>query len=176
VSGKYLELLQETVPRLSTIAVISNLTSSPYPRKLVKYLETVAHPRGVRVVVVDVREPGALTRAFRQARRQAQAALVLADPLTVTYRKEITKLAASNHLPTMYAFLVFMDARGLMAYGADVTILFRRAAEYVDKILRGVKPTDLPIEQPTSVQACPQSQGRRGARVKIPRVDPGSRG
>ena len=75
--------------------------------------------------------------------------MVLADPLTVTHRQEITKLAASNRLPTVYAFLVFMDAGGLMAYSADTTILFRRAAEYVDKILRGAKPADLPIEQPT---------------------------
>ena len=149
LSGKYLELLQETVPRLSAIAVISNPDSSLWLRKLCKHLEAVALKRGLKLRFIDVRDPGALTSAFRQARQQAQAALVLGDPLTITHRDEVTKLAASNRLPALYPVLAFMDSGGLMAYGADPTILYRRAAEYVDKILRGAKPADLPIQQPT---------------------------
>jgi putative ABC transport system substrate-binding protein len=148
LGGKWLELLQETVPHLSTLAVISNPDSS-WVRKIAKSLEVVAQTRRVKLRFDDVREAGALANAFRQAQRQAQAALILADPLTITHRQEITALAASNRLPALYPFLEFMDSGGLMGYGVDSTILFRRAAEYVDKILRGAKPADLPIEQPT---------------------------
>ncbi len=149
LSGKYVELLQETVPRLSTIAAISNPSSSPYLKRLVQHLKTVAQARGVKLRVIDVREPGALTNAFRQAREQAQAALVMGDPLIITHQQQITKLAASNRLPALYPLLSFMDSGGLMAYAPDRAAMFRRAAEYVDKILRGAKPADLPIEQPT---------------------------
>jgi putative ABC transport system substrate-binding protein len=148
LSGKWLELLQETVPRLTTVAVISN-PDSAYVKKAAKDLEAPALARGVKLRFVNVREPAALTSAVRQARRQAQAALVLSDPLTVSHRREIARLAAANRLPTIYVILEFMDSGGLMAYGADPTTLWRRAAEYVDKILRGAKPADLPIEQPT---------------------------
>ena len=122
----------------------------------------------MKVRAIDVREPGALAGAFRQARREAQAAVVLADPLTVTHRQEITKLAASNRRPTVYAFLVFMDAGGLMAYAADTTILFRRAAEYVDKILRGAKPADLPIEQPTQFKLIVNLKAARALGLTFP--------
>ena len=148
LSGKWLELLQEVVPQLATVAVISN-PESAYVKKVAKDLESPALARGVKLRFMNVRQPAALTSAVRQARRQAQAALVLADPLTVAHRREITRLAAANRLPTIYVVLEFMDSGGLMAYGADPTTLWRRAAEYVDKILRGARPADLPIEQPT---------------------------
>ena len=147
--GKWLELLQEAVPHLSTVAVISNPDSSVWLSKIVKNLAPAARTRRLRLRFIDVREVDALSDAFKQARRQAQAALVLADPLTVTHRQEITELAARNRLPAMYTILEFMHAGGLMAYNADSMLLYRRAAEYVDKILRGAKPADLPIEQPT---------------------------
>ena len=168
VSSKYLELLQDTVPRLSTVAVISNLDSSPYPKILVKHLERIAQTRGLKLHVLDVHDPGTLAGVFRQARRQTQAALVLADPLTITHRQEITKLAASNRLPTVYAFLAFTDSGGLMAYGADPLVLFRRAAEYVDKILRGAKPADLPIEQPTQFKLVVNLKAARALGLTIP--------
>ncbi len=135
---------------LSLVAAAIALTplfadaADPAPR-----VARVALTRGVKLRFIDVRDPGALTRAFRQARREAQAVLVLGDPLTITHRKDVTKLAASNRLPALYPVLAFMDSGGLMAYGADPTILYRRAVDYVDKILRGAKPADLPIEQPT---------------------------
>ena len=148
LSGKWLELLQEAVPQLATVAVIAN-PDSAYVKKIAKDLEAPALARGVKLRFMNVREPGALKSAVRQARSQAQAALVLADPLTVSHRREIAQLAAANRLPILYVVLEFMDAGGLMAYGAEPTILWRRTAEYVDKILRGAKPADLPIEQPT---------------------------
>ena len=147
LSGKWLELLQETVPRVSTVAVISN-PDSPVVRRITKDLERIAPRHGLKLRFFDVREAAALPGAFKQARQLAQAALVLADPLTVDARREITGLAAAQRLPTLYVLQEFMEAGGLMAYGVDNRIVFRRAAEYVDKILRGAKPGDLPIEQP----------------------------
>jgi putative ABC transport system substrate-binding protein len=148
LSGKWLELLQETVPKVSTIAVISN-PDSPVVRKVVTDLQRIAVRRGVKLRFEDVRERAALAGAFKRARQGAQAGLVLADPLTVGARREVTALAAAHRLPTLYVLPDFMDADGLMAYGVDNRIVFRRAAEYVDKILRGARPADLPIEQPT---------------------------
>ena len=91
----------------------------------------------------------ALDDAFEQARRQAQAILVLSSAVTLAHPGQVPALAARHRLPAMYNLLPFMDAGGLMAYAPDLVVMFRRAAEYVDKILKGVKPADLPIEQPT---------------------------
>src|SRR5215813_1140473 len=147
LSGKWLELLQEAVPKVSTVAVVSN-PESPVIRKITKDLERIAPRHGLKLRFYDVREATALPGAFKQAHQMAQAALVLADPLTLEARREITALAAAQRLPTLYVLKEFMETGGLMAYGVDNRIVFRRAAEYVDKILRGAKPGDLPIEQP----------------------------
>ena len=88
-------------------------------------------------------------RAFEQARRQAQAVLVFPSPITMMNRTRITTLAAKHRLPAMYGLRDFVDAGGLMAYAPDSAVMFRHAADYVDKILKGAKPADLPIEQPT---------------------------
>ncbi len=148
IAGKWVELLQETVPHLSTVTVIAN-PESPLVRNLAMEVKAIAPTRGVKLLFFEVREPGMLDPAFRQARRQAQAVLVLADPLTVHHQRRITALAAKYRLPAMYALRDFVDAGGLMAYGVDQATLFRRAAEYVDRVLKGAKPADLPIEQPT---------------------------
>jgi putative ABC transport system substrate-binding protein len=93
---------------------------------------------------------------------------VPADPLTITHQHEITELAASNRLPTVYAFLSFTESGGLMAYAADPTVLFRRAADYVDRILRGAKPADLPIEQATQFRLVVNLKTARALRLTIP--------
>jgi putative ABC transport system substrate-binding protein len=118
LSGKWVELLQETIPRLSTVAVISN-PDSKVVKKVAKDLQGIASQRGVRLLFEDVREPGAFAHAFKQARQEAQAALVLADPLTLTSRQQITALAAEYRLPTLYISHEFMGSGGLMAYAVD---------------------------------------------------------
>ena len=167
LSGKWLELLQETAPKVSTVAVISN-PDSPVVRKLTKDLERIAARRGLKLRFEDVREPGALAGAFKQARQSAQAALVLADPLTVDARREITALAAAHRLPTLYVLQEFMQTGGLMAYGVDDRIVFRNAAEYVDKILRGARPGDLPIEQATQFSLVVNLKTARALGLTIP--------
>lgn len=147
-AGKWLALLQETVPSVSTVAIVLNPSSSQ-ARDRAKSLEAIAPKLHLKVQFIEVREAEALDGAFEQARRQAQAVLVLADPLFIQNRGQITALAAKHRLPAMYSLLFFVDLGGLMAYAPDFSVMFRRAADYVDKILRGAKPADLPIEQPT---------------------------
>ncbi|MGH8611082.1 MAG: ABC transporter substrate-binding protein [Gammaproteobacteria bacterium] len=147
-AGKWLELLQETVPRLSTVAVIAN-PDHVMIRDQAKRLEAIAPTRGLKVRIIEVRGPEAFDLAFEQARRKAQAVLVLADPNLFAHQRRIVALAARHRLPDMHVMREFVDAGGLMAYGPDLAVMYRRAADYVDKILRGAKPADLPIEEPT---------------------------
>lgn len=148
IPGKWLELMHETIPQLATVAVIAN-PDNPLNRSVVKVLTAAGPTSAVKIRIIEVREPDELERAFQEARERAQAVLVLPDALTVFHRRRIVALAAKHRLPDMYALFEFMDVGGLMAYGVDQAVLFRRAAEYVDKILRGARPADLPIEQPT---------------------------
>jgi putative ABC transport system substrate-binding protein len=167
LSGKWVELLQEAIPRLSTLAVISN-PASPIITKVAKDLQAIAAQRGVKLVFQDVREPAAFPDAFRRARQHAQAALVLADPLVLAARDQITALAAANRLPALYVSHEFMVSGGLMTYAVDSRIMFRRAAEYVDKILRGARPGDLPIEQPTQLSLAVNLKTAKALGITIP--------
>jgi putative ABC transport system substrate-binding protein len=148
IGGKWLELLQEAVPRLSTVAVIAN-SDSPIARDLAKELQAIAPTRGLKLRFIEVRDPAALDRAFEHLGRTAQAILVLPVPIMSAHRGQITALAAKYRLPAIYYLRDFVDAGGLMAYAPDLAVQWRRAADHVDKILRGAKPADLPIEQPT---------------------------
>jgi putative tryptophan/tyrosine transport system substrate-binding protein len=167
MGGKWLELLQETVPRLSQVAVIEN-PDNPANRAQTKELEAVARSLAVRLQLIPARDLEAFDRAFAQAHREAQAVLVLADPLTVHRRDRITALAAKYRIPGMYPLLDFVDAGGLMAYSANQRVLFRRAAEYVDKILKGANPGDLPIEQPTQFELAVNLKTARALGLTIP--------
>jgi len=148
-SGKWLELLQETVQPLSTVAMIVN-PNNVVARELAKDALAIGPKRHLKIQIIEVREPGDIDGAFEQARKQAQGVLVHGDGLlTDPHRVQITALAAKHRLPAMYNLLSFMDSGGLMAYAPDFRVMFRQAADQVDKILRGAKPAELPIEQPT---------------------------
>jgi putative ABC transport system substrate-binding protein len=168
IGGKWLELLQETVPRLSTIAVIANLDAAIIARDLMKELGAVAPTRGLKLLLIEVREPGALDRVFDQAARKAQAVLVLPAPLISAQRGRVTALAAKHRLPAMYYLRDFVEVGGLMAYAPDLTIQFQRAADYVDKVLKGTRPADLPIEQPTQWTLVVNLKVARALGLKIP--------
>jgi putative ABC transport system substrate-binding protein len=151
IGGKWLELLQETVPRLSTVAVITN-TDNPVERDMITELKAIAPTRHLKLRIIEAPDAKALGRAFEQAKREAQAVLLVPDPRFVSQHKGIIGLAARHRLPTIYGLREFVDVGGLMAYGPDRAAMFRRAADYVDKILKGARPADLPIEQPTQFQ------------------------
>jgi len=151
ISGKWLELLHEMVPQISTVAVIAN-PDNLIGQRLAKDLENIAPARALKLRLIEVRAAGALDRAFEQAGRKAQGVLVVPDSLFGAHRWQVAALAAKYRLPDMYPARDYVEAGGLMSYGPDFSAGWRRAAEYVDKILKGAKPGDLPIEQPTKFE------------------------
>ena len=167
MAGKWLELLQETVPRLSTVALIAN-PDNPVIRDLAKELEAIAPTRGLKPLLIEVREPGALDRAFEQAGRKAQGVLVLSEPSISAHRGQVTALAAKRRLPTLYNVRDYVDAGGLMAYAPDLAVQWRRAADYVDRILKGARPGDLPIEQPTQFELVVNLKTAKALGLTIP--------
>jgi putative ABC transport system substrate-binding protein len=148
--GKRLELLKETVPRLARVAVLSHATN-PGNVQYIKQGELAAQALGLQLQLVPVRDAGDLDRAYGEA-RGAGALIQLDDVLFTTHRKRVVELAARNQFPAMYGFKEFVDVGGLMAYGPDWPDLYRRSASLVDKIFKGAKPADLPIEQPTKFE------------------------
>ena len=148
LSGKRLELLKETVPKLSRVAILGASTR-PGNAQALKETELAARTFGVRLQYLDVLSSRDIETAFRAASKGgAEAVLVFGGPVLNSHRAQVTDLAAKNRLPAIYERVEFMDAGGLMFYGASITEMFRRAATYVDKILKGAKPADLPVEQP----------------------------
>jgi putative ABC transport system substrate-binding protein len=148
ISGKQLELLKETVPKLSRVAVLG-ASARPGKAQMVKEMELTAATFGVRLQYLDVLSSKDIETAFRAASKgRAEAVLVFGGPVLNSHGRQIADLAAKNRLPAIYERAEFMDAGGLMFYGASISEMFRRAATYVDKILKGAKPADLPVEQP----------------------------
>jgi len=145
--GKMLELLKEVVPRLTRVAVLW----SPVDRRFVRNfreLEVDARSLTLRLQSLEVRGPDELENAFRAASKErAQALIMLRAPVINAHLKRIADLAAKNRLPSIHDDGVFVEAGGLMSYGTDFPYLYRRAAVYVDKILKGTRPSDLPVER-----------------------------
>jgi putative ABC transport system substrate-binding protein len=149
ISGKQLELLKETVPKLSRVAVFGISTRAGNAQSL-KETELAAGAFGVQVQYLDILGPKDIETAFRGATKgRTDAVLLLASPVLHSHRTQVANLAAQNRLPAIYPWVEFVEEGGLMSYGVSFTDLYRRAAMYVDKILKGVKPAELPIEQPT---------------------------
>jgi putative ABC transport system substrate-binding protein len=151
LSGKRLELLKEAFPKTSRVAVIWN-PDAPGPVLGFKELEIAAKVVDVPLESLPVRGPKDFERAFRAARDRAGGLLVIQDVVTVTHLQQIVKLATAHRLPAIYMEREWAEAGGLMSYGVNQNDLHRRAATYVDKILKGAKPADLPVEQPTKFE------------------------
>lgn len=168
ISGKRLELLKETIPKLSRVAVLWN-AANPYKETDLKEVQPVADALKVAVHTFRVREPNGLDDAFKAATKVgAEGLLTLDDPFTIAHRTRITDLALRYKLPAVYAVRPFVDAGGLMYYGPDRVDQNRRAATYVDKILKGAKPADLPIEQPTKFELVINLKTAKAVGVAIP--------
>src|SRR6266508_4113798 len=149
LGGKRLELLLQVVPRVSHLALLIDETS-PGTVLIAKGTQAAAAALGLRLQSLGVRDPGELDRAFAAMKEaRARALIVESSSMLFTWRERLADLALKNRLPTMFAQRAYAQAGGLMAYAADFSDLFRRAATYVDKILKGAKPADLPVEQPT---------------------------
>jgi putative ABC transport system substrate-binding protein len=152
ISGKQLELLKEIVPKLSRVAVLG-ISTSPGNTQLLKETELAAGALGVKLQHLDVLGPKDIETAFRAAGKgRADAVLVLGGPWLNSQRTQVVDLAATNRFPGIYIATEFVEAGGLMSYGEDVADPYCRAAFYVDKILKGAKPADLPVQQATKFE------------------------
>ena len=148
LAGKRLELLREAVPHLSRLAIMANVGYRAAALEMAE-VEVTARRVGLEVATSEIRRAKDIAPAFEALKRRADALYVCGDPLMSTNQTRIAILALGIRLPTMHAIHEYVKAGGLMSYGANFPDLFRRAGDYVDKILRGAKPADLPVEQPT---------------------------
>jgi putative ABC transport system substrate-binding protein len=153
--GKRLELLMEIVPGIKHVAVLSAWSNPTTFKGTDEYkeMEAAARVLGVKLQILSARDPNSIDNAFlAMARDHPQALLVIPSPRYVQNRKLILERASQNRLPTIYPHSLFVENGGLMSYGPDFADEYRRTAIYVDKILRGAKPADLPVEQPTKLE------------------------
>jgi putative ABC transport system substrate-binding protein len=149
IAGKQLELLKETIPTLSRVAVLGTSTVPQYAIT-VKEIELAAKALGVKARFLDVKNPKDIETAFRTVTTErASAVVVLGTPVLRNRQRQVVDLALKNRLPATYSRPEYVADGGLMTYGVNMNDLYRRAATYVDKILKGAKPADLPVEQPT---------------------------
>ena len=146
--GKRLEILREVVPTLRRLAILCNV-GAPNAVLEMEEVQAAARGLGLEVAKMDIRRPDDITPAFEAIKGSADALYVVMDPVVSTNRIQINTSAVSERLPTLYVFRELVEAGGLMSYGPNQSDQFRRAAELVDKILRGTKPSDIPVEQPT---------------------------
>jgi putative ABC transport system substrate-binding protein len=169
LSGKRLELLKEMVPRLSRVAVFAS-SISPDNAQVLKELDLAAGPLGVKLQYLDIQSPEGFETAFQDAAKgRAEAVLVrVPGPILSPYRVKVAALAVKHHLPVIYDRAEEVEAGGLTSYGVSVPDLHRRAAIYVDKILKGAKPTDLPVEQPTKFEFVINLKTAKQIGLKIP--------
>jgi ABC-type uncharacterized transport system substrate-binding protein len=169
LNGKRLQLMREAIPKAKRIAVLVNPANPSHPVAL-NAAEVAAKSLKLQLEVVEYRGPDDLAGAFQVARRRrADGLIVLDDSVAFSYRASIAGLAAKNRLPALHGFRGAVEAGGLMAYGADLVDLSRRAAVYVDKVLRGAKPAELPIEQPTKFEFVINLKAATALGLTIPR-------
>jgi putative ABC transport system substrate-binding protein len=148
LAGKRLELLREVVPNLRRLAIMGNV-GNPIHVLEMDEVQVAAHTLGLEVAALEIRRGEDIAPAFEALKGRAEALYVPADPLMNTNRVRINTLALGARLPTMHGVREYVEAGGLMSFGPSIPDLYRRAAEFVDKILRGTKPSDIPVEQPT---------------------------
>jgi ABC-type uncharacterized transport system substrate-binding protein len=146
--GKRLEFLREVVPGLQRLAVMASV-GSPAAMLEMGEVQTAAGTLGLDIATFEIRRTEDFAVAFEMMKSRAQGLYVATDPFMTTHRVRINTLTLSMHLPTMHGIRDYVEMGGLMSYGASFPDLWRRAGDYVDKILRGAKPADLPVEQPT---------------------------
>jgi putative ABC transport system substrate-binding protein len=168
-SAKQLALLKETVPSASPVAVLWNPANPVWQASALKQTEAAARAMGLRLQLVEARGPDELEGAFATITRERSGALfVPADIIFVRHAQQMADLAARHRVPAMYGFREHVEAGGLMSYAASFPVMFRRAAAFVDKILKGAKPGDLPVEQPTKFELVINLKTAKALGVTIP--------
>jgi putative ABC transport system substrate-binding protein len=153
IFGKDLEFLRELIPEIRRVAVLSGATAGPNQTLMISSVKAAALSLGVEILLLEAGGPEDFDRAFAaMSKERVQALFVFGDPLLSVHRERLADLAVQNRLPTMYTNRPHVEAGGLMCYAPSFADLWRRAAVYVDKILRGATPADLPVEQPTKFE------------------------
>jgi putative ABC transport system substrate-binding protein len=147
-AGKRLEILREVLPNLRTLAILANI-ASPNSVLDMREVQAAARSLGVEVATAEIRRAEDIEPSIDALKGRADALYVCSDPLLTSHRTQINTLALVARLPTMHTYQEYVEAGGLMSYGPNFPDMFRRTAEYVDKILRGTRPGDIPVEQPT---------------------------
>ena len=165
--GKRLELLREIIPALDRVGVMAN-AGFPEALQEMEAFEPLAKAQGLDVTAVEIRRTEDIAPALEHLGSRAQALYVCPDPLMLVNRLRIVTLVLGLRLPTMYAYRDYVEAGGLISYGPNIAVNFRRAAEFVDKILRGAKPGDLPVEQPTKFDLVINLITAKALRLEIP--------
>lgn len=166
--AKWIELLREAVPQASDFAVLTNL-ADPQSAQLLGDLDGAAQKMKLRLQRFDAHDDATLDKAMAAiAASRAHAMIVTAAPFFANSRARIVAFAERSRLPAMYFFSLFTDAGGLMSYGGSVQDSYRRAAGHVDKILRGAKPGDLPVEQPTQIELVVNSKAAKALGIALP--------
>jgi putative ABC transport system substrate-binding protein len=170
IAGKWLEIIKDFVPKVKHIAVLTNALNPVTPRNL-DVMRAAARNLQLSLEFVDVREVGQLEKVFGSLRvSNAQAIVVTNDPFFFNYRAKIVNLVAEMRLPAVYFTSEFVDAGGLLSYGPSVTDSYRRAARLVDKILKGAKPAELPVEQPVDFEMAVNLRTAKSMQLTIPQV------
>jgi putative ABC transport system substrate-binding protein len=168
IFGKQLELLKEAVPKVRRVAVLSNSTGPAHPYQIGS-VKAAARSLGVQLQLLEAREPGELDGAFAaMAKERAGALLIVGDPLFFIHRARLADLAVKHRLPSMSTQQQWVEAGGLISYGPRLPDLYRRAATYVDKILKGASPADLPIEEPTQFELVVNVKTAKALGLTIP--------
>ena len=168
IGGKLLELLKETVPTVSRVTILWNPLTAPH-LLAVKETEAAARTLGLVLEPVRARRPDEIEGTFAAiSRARADGLIVLADPVFLSVRARIAELATKGHLPTVHELREHVEAGGLMSYGPSLPDLFRRAAGYVDRILKGAKPADLPVERPSKFELVVNLKTAKALGLTIP--------
>jgi len=169
LSGKRLELIREILPRADRIAVLANRANAA-TAPVLRATESAAQQLRMKLLVLEVRQPTELGAAFETMRRERTDALVLvADPLLFSETQSIVELAARNRLPAVYETRLFAEAGGLLSYGPLPQERFQRMAVYVDRVLRGARAGELPVEQPTKFELVINAKTAKALGLSIPR-------
>ena len=167
IGPKRLEMLLSMVPKLARVAVLVNPDNTPV--ELLKQVQAAARKSNVKILPVNARTPQGIENAFSMmAQEKAGAVIVAQDPFFVQQVRQIAQLAAKHRLPSVAGIQEYVDAGGLMSYGQNRADNYRRAATYVDKILKGAKPADLPVEQPTTFELFINRKTAKALGLKIP--------
>ena len=167
IAGKQLDLLRAVVPNLHRLAIMANIASSIGVLEM-REVQAAAQTLGLEVTTVEIRRAEDIAPAIETLKGGADALYVVTEPLANTNRIQINTLALAARLPTLHGQKPYVEAGGLMSYGANIPALFRRAADYVDKILRGAKPADLPVEQPTKFDLVINLKTAKALGLEIP--------